>query len=248
LIDKAKVIEEARILLKNEEYERAIELLEELYKNHPDLEVEKILVKSLYAYGGYLNDDYVLEYEKSINYFTRIIEINPNDYRAYYNLGIAYYNLERFEEALKSYRIAISIKPDYKHCYYNIGLIYESTGKFEKAAEAYEKALGIDPNYIYAMHSLKAVKLKLENSIPPMSQTQNKYDRIESLISLLRISKRIKLDMIQEILKVNKESLLSILINWGNNNYCEIDGDYLIIHKETRDQFIEDLYRDVTGF
>jgi tetratricopeptide (TPR) repeat protein len=242
-----KIIEEARVLLKNENFERAIEILEDLYKNYPELKIERNLIDALYAYGGYLNDNYVLEYEKSIKYFRRIIDIDPNDYRAYYNLGIAYFNLELYKEALENYRIAISIKPDYKHCYYNVGLIYEAIGSLEKAAEAYEKALMIDPNFIYAMHALKAVRLKFDISETTERQTQVKNDSIDFLISILKISKRIRLDMIQEILKVNKESLLNSIIKWGDKNYCEIDGDYLIINKETRAQFIEDLCQDTTG-
>ena len=247
MTDKEKLIEEARILLKNENFERAIEILEDLYMKHPELEIEKKLITALYAFGGYLNDEYVLEYEKSIKYFTRIININPNDYRAYYNLGLAYFNLNRFKEALENYRIAISIKPDYKHCYYNIGLIYEANENFMKAAEAYEKALGIDPNFIYAMHALKEVRMKLNDFEPLKSQTQESSDSLENLKSLLKISKRIRLDMIQEILKVNKESLLRIIIKWGNKHYCEIDGDYLIINKETLTQFIEDLNQESIG-
>lgn len=241
------IIKEAKILLKNEKIERAIELLEEIFKQHPEPKVKKILIDALFEYGGYLNDDYVLEYEKSIKYFKRIIGIDPKDYRAYYNLGIAYFNLNRIEEALEAYRSAISIKPDYKHCYYNIGLIYEATGKLEKATEAYEKSLGIDPNFIYAMHALKAVRVKLDNSEPNINHTQVKNDLIERFISLLKVSRRIRLDMIQEILKVNKESLIHMIINWGEKKYCEVDGDYLIINKETRAQFVEDLSQNTIG-
>lgn len=241
------LIEEARILLKNDNFERAIEILEELHEKHPEHKIKKNLIDALFAYGGYLNDDYVLEYEKSIRYFARIININPNDYRAYYNLGLAYFNLDRFKEALEHYRIALSIKPDYKHCYYNIGLIYETTGDFKKAVEAYEKALGIDPNFIYAMHALKEVREKLDNSETTKNQFQDKIDLIENLKSLLRMSKRIRLDMIQEILKVNKESFIHMIIDWGKKNYCEIDGDYLIINRETRAQFIEDLSQNTIG-
>lgn len=247
MTDKEKLIEEARILLKNENFERAIEILEDLYTKHPEPEIEKKLIAALYVFGGYLNDEYVLEYEKSIKYFTKIIKLKPKDYRAYYNLGLAYFNLDRFKEALENYKIAISIKPDYKHCYYNIGLIYEATDNFKKAVEAYEKALGIDPNFIYAMHALKEVRMKLDDSETTKSQTQERSDSFENLKSLLRISKRIRLDMIQEILKVNKESLLRTIINWGNKHYCEIDGDYLIINKETLAQFIEDLNQESIG-
>ncbi len=247
MTEKENLIEKAKALVKNEEFAKAIKILEDLYQQQPDVDIKNNLIDALFAYGGYLNDYYVLEYDESINFFKRIIELDSENYRAYYNLGIAYFNLNRFEEALNSYKIALSIKPDHKHVYYNIGLLYEKTENLENAIEAYEKALEIDPNYIYAMHSLNAVRLNLDNSVKPKSKTQENKDDIEKLISLLSMSKRVRFDMIQEILKVNKETLLQIIINWGRKNYCEIDGDYLNINKESLTQFFEELNQEGLG-
>jgi tetratricopeptide (TPR) repeat protein len=247
LTEKEKLIEKAKVLVKSEEFEKALKILEDLYQEQSDVDIKNNLIDALFAYGGYLNDDYVLEYEKSINFFKRIIHLDPENYRAHYNLGIAFFNLNRFEEALNSYKIAISIKPGYKHSYYNIGLLHEATENLEKAIVAYEKALEIDPNYVYAMHALKAVRLNLDNYVKTNSETQEDKDTIEKLKSLLIMSKRVRFDMIQEILNVNKETLLSIIINWGKKNYCEIDGDYLIINKESLNQFFEDLNQNGMG-
>ena len=241
MTDKENLMERAKDLVKNEEFEKAIKILEELHQQQPNIDVKNNLIDALFAYGGYLNDYYVLEYDESINFFKRIIELDSENYRAHYNLGIAFFNLNRFEEALNSYKIALSIKPDHKHVYYNIGLLHEKSENLENAIEAYERALEIDPNYIYAMHSLKAVRLNLDNSVKPKSKAQVRKDIVEKLISLLRMSKRVRFDMIQEILKVNKETLLQIIINWGKKNYCEIDGDYLNINKDSLTQFLEDL-------
>jgi len=247
LTEKDNLIEKAKVLAKNEEFAKAIKILEDLYQQQPDLDIKNNLIDALFAYGGYLNDYYVLEYDESINFFKRIIELDSENYKAHYNLGIAYFNLNRFEEALNSYKIALSIKPDHKHVYYNIGLLHEKSENLENAIEAYERALEIDPNYIYAMHSLKAVRLNLDNSVKPKSKAQVRKDIVEKLISLLRMSKRVRFDMLQEILKVNKETLLQIIINWGKKNYCEIDGDYLNINKESLTQFFEELNQDGLG-
>ena len=241
MTEKENLIEKAKSLVKTEDFEGAIKILEDLYQQQPDFDVKNNLIDALFAYGGYLNDYYVLEYDESINFFKRIIELDSENYRAHYNLGIAYFNLNRFEEALNAYKIALSIKPDHKHVYYNIGLLHEKNENLENAIKAYEKALEIDPNYIYAMHSLKAVRLNLDNSVKPKSKTQEIKDIVEKLKSLLSMSKRVRFDMIQEILKVNKETLLQIIINWGKKNYCEIDGDYLNINKDSLTQFLEDL-------
>jgi len=245
LTEKEKLIEEAKALVKSEEFEKGIKILEEIYQENYDADVKINLIDALLAYGGYLNDDYVFKHEKSIAFFKRIIELDSENYRAHYNLGIAYFNLNRLEEALNSYENAISIKPDYKHSYYNIGLLHEATGNLEKALEAYEKTLEIDSNYIYAMHALKIVRLNLDNSVKNKSKTQEDRNRVEKLKSLLSMSKRVRFDMIQNILNVSKETLLDIFIGWGKKNFCEIDGDYLIINKESLVQFFD--YLDQNG-
>lgn len=247
MTEKENLIEKAKDLVRNEEFGKAIKILEDLYQQQSDVEVKNNLIDALFAYGGYLNDYYVLEYNESINFFKRIIELDSENYRAHYNLGIAYFNLNRFEEALNSYKIALSIKPDHKHVYYNIGLLHEKTENLENAIEAYEKALEIDPNYIYAMHSLKVVRQNLDINVNPKSKTQEIKDNVETLKSLLSMSKRVRFDMIQEILKVNKETLLQIIINWGKKNYCEIDGDYLNINKDSLTQFFEELNQNGLG-
>ena len=247
MTEKENLIEKAKDLVRNEEFEKAIKILEDLYQQQPDIDVKNNLIDALFAYGGYLNDYYVLEYNESINFFKRIIELDSENYRAHYNLGIAYFNLNRFEEALNSYKIALSIKPNHKHVYYNIGLLHEKTENLENAIEAYEKALEIDPNYIYAMHSLKVVRQNLDINVNPKSKTQEIKDNVETLKSLLSMSKRVRFDMIQEILKVNKETLLQIIINWGKKNYCEIDGDYLNINKDSLTQFFEELNQNGLG-
>ena len=115
MTDKENLIEKAKDLVKNKEFQKAIKILEDLYQQQPDGDIKNNLIDALFAFGGYLNDYYVLEYDESINFFKRIIELDSENYRAHYNLGIAYFNLNRFEEALNSYRVALSIKPDHKH-------------------------------------------------------------------------------------------------------------------------------------
>ena len=242
---KEDLIKKAKDLLKNEEFDKAIKILEDLYQRQSDVDVKNNLIEALFAYGGYLNDYYVLEYDESINFFKRIIELDSDNYRAHYNLGIAYFNLNRFEEALNSYKIAISIKPDYKHVYYNIGLLHEKTENLEKAIEFYEKALEIDPNYIYAMHALHSVKQILNTEANKDNQSQKRKNAIKKLISLLKVSKRLRIDIIQEILKLSKENTIELLIKWGEKFNCEIDGDFIIINRKYLDELLE--YLDLNG-
>lgn len=247
MTDNIEILEKAKKLVDNEVFEEGIEILEDLFKEIPELEIKKSLIDALFAYGGYLNDYYVLEYEKAIKNFKRIIEIDPHNYRAHYNLGIAYFNLELFEEALNACKIAIAIKPDYKHCHYNIGLIYEERENLEKAVEAHQKALKIDPDFVYAKQALMAIRQKLDNLNEIEIESKENKSVIERLKALLSVSKCIKVDMIQELLKLNKETLIKVLIEWGQKYNFELDGDYLNINKELLPKLIDDLNRNGLG-
>jgi len=157
LLNKAKK-------LKNEKrYEESIEVLEDIFKNNPQSdEIRRELINVLLSCGVYLSDEFVMEFEKAIKYFNKILEIDPNNYRAIYNIGIAHFNMGDMNKAMRAYNDAIKIKPDYKHCYYNIGLIYELMDNLKESLKFYKKALEIDPKFIYALQAKKNIKQRLK--------------------------------------------------------------------------------------
>jgi len=157
------LIEKAKILKNQEKYEEALEILDELYKIKSNSEeVKNILIETLFDYGGYLNDDYTQAYDKAKQIFKRITDLSPDNYRAHYNLGIAYFNLDQMERAKDSFETALRIKPDYKYCLYNLGLIYEEMELYEESLVYYEKALEIDPNFSYALAAQSQIRRKLD--------------------------------------------------------------------------------------
>lgn len=156
------LLNKAKKFLNDKRYEESIEILENLFKDNPQSEeIKKEFINVLLSYGVYLSDEFVMEFEKSIKYFNKILEIDPNYYRAIYNIGIAHFNMGDMNKAMRAYNDAIKIKPDYKHCYYNIGLIYEIKDNLKEALKFYKKALEIDPKFIYALQAKKYVKEKL---------------------------------------------------------------------------------------
>lgn len=53
------------------------------------------------------------EYQKSIEFMLKAIEINPNNASAYNNLCAAYNEIKEFEKAIAACNKAISINPDF---------------------------------------------------------------------------------------------------------------------------------------
>ncbi|MEM1172728.1 MAG: tetratricopeptide repeat protein, partial [Cyanobacteria bacterium P01_H01_bin.35] len=88
--------------------------------------------------------------EEAILACDEALEIEPNNYEAWNNKGIALENLERYEQAIAAYEKALEIKPDYHYAWNNKGIALENLERYEQAIAAYEKALEIKPDYHYA--------------------------------------------------------------------------------------------------
>ena len=53
---------------------------------------------------------------------TKAIELNPNYAKAYYNRGIAKFDLQDYKGAIADYTKAIELNPNYAKAYYNRGI------------------------------------------------------------------------------------------------------------------------------
>ena len=85
------------------------------------------------------------EYEKSIEYYDKVIELRPTA-MAYYDRGCAYAGLEEWEKAIEDCTKAIELNPDYGTAYTNRGYVYDSLGEWEKAIVDCTKAIELNPN------------------------------------------------------------------------------------------------------
>jgi tetratricopeptide (TPR) repeat protein len=61
--------------------------------------------------------------------------------------GDAFYNLNRFNEALNSFRQALLINSKNVHARYYLGLTYEKLNRFNDALDSFHQALRIDPKW-----------------------------------------------------------------------------------------------------
>ena len=70
--------------------------------------------------------------------YKKSLAINPDYLEAHINLGSAFKEPGKLEEALEAYNKALAIKPDNAGAYYNLGAFQEQ-GKLEEAIVAYQK-------------------------------------------------------------------------------------------------------------
>ena len=131
-------------------------------------------------------------FNKVINKYKKIVEIEPNNYKAHNNLGNALKELGKLEEATTSYRKAIKIKSDYTKAHFNLGNILNDFGKFKEAIPSLLLALKINPNYDEA-HNCLAISYKklekFEQAITHYKKANTSESRAQILLCLYVLKK-----------------------------------------------------------
>lgn len=119
----------------------ALEGFETLVKEHPKQQAAKL---ALY-YTGILNYD-LGEYNKTISSLEEYLNDSPDNKlledSANFTIGLAYYNLENWQDAEKYLvKLQNSGSPYEKQANINLGLTYEKLGQFDKAQDIYKNFL-----------------------------------------------------------------------------------------------------------
>ena len=74
-----------------------------------------------------------------------MIELNPNDPRAYFNLGLLYSSLGKVSEAIESYQKGLRLDDHNSVAYFNYGRLLMDQKKFAEAAPALARACELNP-------------------------------------------------------------------------------------------------------
>ena len=83
----------------------------------------------------------------SISDFTKAIELNTNNWEAYYNRGLSKSKLQNYSGAVSDYSTAIKLNPNFGDAYYNRGNVKaQKLNDFKGAITDYDKAIYINPN------------------------------------------------------------------------------------------------------
>ncbi len=86
--------------------------------------------------------------------FERIIQINPIEAQAFFNLGVAYQENNELNKAIESYLQAIELNPQDAATYNNLGVLYQENNELDKAIESYLQAVEFNPQYAAAYNNL----------------------------------------------------------------------------------------------
>ena len=103
------------------------------------------------------------DYQRALEEFNRVINIDSEYVDAYCGIGIAYLNQKKYKEAIEAFEKATALGPDKPIAYYLLGKAYEETMNYEKAVSAWNKFLALRPGGKRAKRLRKHIK-RLEES------------------------------------------------------------------------------------
>lgn len=96
-----------------------------------------------------------VQYEKAIQ-----CGLNTDD-RLYFNLGMAYGELDLMDEALSALEKAVSLNRQNAENFFGMGLVAKWAGHIHRAEVALNKAIGLDPRHLEARLLLTSIYLDM---------------------------------------------------------------------------------------
>jgi hypothetical protein len=85
-------------------------------------------------------------YEKAIINYKLYLQTKPEDADARIDMGVCYYNLKDYANAINEMTNALKYEPNHQIGHLNLGIVNLSAGNLEKSKEWLLKAVELDPN------------------------------------------------------------------------------------------------------
>ncbi len=86
-------------------------------------------------------------YEKSVEYYSAVLELNPGLVVAHNNRGLAYHKKKEFNNAIKDFNRVIALAPYYTEGYRNRGGAFLEKEEFDEAIADFKRVLALKNDY-----------------------------------------------------------------------------------------------------
>ncbi len=139
-----------------QQYDKAIEIYTEIL----DMELDNTVRSIIFDHRGMA---YFIqsEYQKSIDDFSKAIENNPENFRAYNNRGLVNKTQQLYDKALMDFETSLEINQMQIDGNYSCALLYYDLQNYTSALDFCDKTLNIKPDFEPAIKFKKLIYSKL---------------------------------------------------------------------------------------
>ena len=102
-------------------------------------------------------------YAEAEPYFKAVLQADPGNAVAHFNLGYTYDKRGMFEKAIEAFGTATRLNPRIDRAWYGLGLAHAALGKHEDAAKALHEAATLQPMNPHAWYQLGMAYHNLHN-------------------------------------------------------------------------------------
>ena len=158
----------ARLLNELDKKDEAIDMLQTLLKNQPDLYDASILLGEMYCEQE--------RFKEAATVYQDALKYKSFDFELYYNLGIVYTRLNDFSQAKEMYEKAAEINHLLYGAYYNLALIALIQKELDQAEQYFEKCLyeeELEPMAYYNLAKISVIKGDKSKAINFLNQAIN---------------------------------------------------------------------------
>ncbi len=130
------------------------------------------------------------DFQKSLEYTNKRLELKPDNHVAYLDRGLCNRKLKRFEEAEKDFNKSLEINPNFFRAFGYRAFLYLQLGKIEMSLADAKKSVELNPQYGYGYLVLGQVKQELNISgFCDDFYNANKYGEKDAEIALKQYCK-----------------------------------------------------------
>jgi tetratricopeptide (TPR) repeat protein len=94
---------------------------------------------------------------KGIASYSKSIQLFPEYHDAFGSRGLAYFRLQKYDQAFEDYQTSLKHRPNDAKVLSNLGFIYFMRAQYDKAEEVYRKSIQYDPRFVDARRNLGAI-------------------------------------------------------------------------------------------
>ena len=139
----------SKIYLDKKMFDESINILCSIIKEIQKSQINPstlITIRNTLGTAYYLKDDLDEAYDQ----FIEIINLKPDFYPAYFNIGLINEKTKNIKQAKLSFQKTLEMKPDYGEAYYHLGILNLITKDKKKAITNFKKVIELEPKNRFA--------------------------------------------------------------------------------------------------